>query len=193
MATQGKRQDPFRAATIGNVAYDLDPRGNVVHVPQRELELELEPERRRVSQQELRQADQTRTRAVPLRKQQGISLLAVAGFCLVALLAVGVLTSYIQLNGIYADTMAAQTELTELESTYDKLAAEDEEIFDSATLNQAAEEAGLSKADSAQKVYLELSDPDSTVVYQQQKQATGLQGCWEAVKSFFGGLGAYFN
>ncbi|MCD7821374.1 MAG: hypothetical protein LUG64_04095 [Clostridiales bacterium] len=170
------------------MAYDVNPRGNVAYEP----EQEERPEQQRISDTGLQRAKQTRRQPVELRKQQPVSLTAVAGFVLVAMLAVGVLTSYIQLNSVYAETVAAQTTLTELETDYSKLAAE-EEVFDAETLRQAAEEAGLTEPSASQKVYIEFSSPDNTVVYEQQEQATGLRGCWQTVVSFFTGLGAYFR
>lgn len=189
MAARRKRQNPFQTAISGNVAYDVNPRGNVAYEP----EQEERPEQQRISDTGLQRAKQTRRQPVELRKQQPVSLTAVAGFVLVAMLAVGVLTSYIQLNSVYAETVAAQTTLTELETDYSKLAAEEEEVFDAETLRQAAEEAGLTEPSASQKVYIEFSSPDNTVVYEQQEQATGLRGCWQTVVSFFTGLGAYFR
>ncbi|MCD8353838.1 MAG: hypothetical protein LUC47_05955 [Clostridiales bacterium] len=189
MAARRKRQNPYQTAISGNVAYDVNTRGNVAYEPEREERTEQQ----RISDTGLQRAKNARRQPVELRKQQPVSLTAVAGFVLVAMLAVGVLTSYIQLNSVYAETMTAQTELTELEDTYTKLAAEEEEVFDSETLLQAAEDAGLTEPSASQKVYIEFSSPDNTVVYTQQEQATGLRGCWQAVVSFFTGLGAYFS
>lgn len=191
MATRRNRTNPFQTSVYvgGNVAYDLHS-GSAA--PELQPERERRSEEERLSETHLRRAKRTRPQVV-LRPQQKISLTAIAGFVVVAMLAIGVLASYIQLNSIYADTVSAQSELTELESTYVKLQAEDEEIFDSATLNQAAEEANLKKPGMSQQVYLELSDPDNTVVYQQTEQATGLRGCLQAIQSFFAGVGAYFS
>lgn len=186
MATRPRRQNPFHAATYGNVAYDVNTRGNVAYQPERQTQ------RQRVSEDHLRRARQPRTR-VELRPQQSISVTAVLGFVLAAVLAVGVLASYVQLNSVYANTVSAQSALTELESTYAKLEAEDQQIFDNETLQKAAEEAGLVEPGVGQQVYLELSEPDSTVVYQQKAKTSGLQGCWNAVKSFFGNIGEYFS
>lgn len=186
MATRRRRQNPFHAATNGNVAYDVRTRGNVAYEPERR------PERQRVSDASLERARRPRTR-VELRPQQSISLTAILGFVLVAVLAVGVLASYVQLNSVYANTVSAQSALTELESTYAKLEAEDQEIFDNQTLRAAAEEAGLVEPGVGQQVYLELSEPDSTVVYRQEEEASGLRGCWNAVRSFFGSVGEYFS
>lgn len=187
MATKSRRKNPFRAATNGNVAYDIN-RSSAAP----ELVGEERLEQERVSDAHLQEIKRPRAQ-VAMREQQKVSVTAVAGFVMVAMLAVGVLASNIQLNSIYTNTVAAQSQLAQLESNYAKLVAENEEIFDSETLTSAAEEAGLAKPSSTQQVYVELSDPDNTVVYQQTEQASGLRGCLDAIRSFFGGIGAYFS
>lgn len=185
MAERRNRMTSFGYMS-GNAAYDL--RSNTAH----EFEQDERRESERISDTQLQRAKKTRPRVV-LREQQKISLVAVGGFVMAALLAVSVLASYIQLNSIYAGTVTAQKTLTQLESTYAKLAAEDEEIFDSAVLRKAAEDADLKKPDARQQVYLELAEPDNTVVYRQETESTGLDSVVQAVKSFVSGIGAYFS
>lgn len=187
MATKQRRINPFSAATYGNVAYDVS-RSNAAPELEREERRELD----RIPDSSLEQARKPHTPVV-LRPQQKVSITAIAGFVMVAMLAVGVLASYIQLNSIYANTVTAQATLTQLESNYAKLQAEDEEIFDSDSLRAAADAAGLSKPTASQQIYLELADPDSTVVYEKKLETTGIAGCWNTVKSFFYGVGAYFS
>lgn len=193
MAARRRRNNPYRSTSMGNTVYEVERRpaqGNTALQPEPNWEEVPQPRTPDTGRQ-------VRVRKpvpkVVLRPQQGVSLAAVAGFLIVALLAVGVLSSYIQLNNIYANTVTAQETLTDLESTRAKLEAEDEEIFDSETLNHAAEKAGLTKPAASQQVYLELSDPDNTVVYQHEEESTGWRGCWKAVQSFFTGIGAYFS
>ncbi len=172
----------------GNAAYDIYR----LHSAAPELDQPLEPVKERVSDTQMERAKRKRPQVV-LRPQQRIVPTAIAGFVLVALLAVGVLSSYIQLNSVYADTVAAQSHLTQLENTYAKLAAEDEEVFDSETLNKAAEEAGLVKPSVVQQVYLELAAPDSVVIYNKTETASPLRSCWNSIVEFFGSIGEYFN
>ncbi len=174
----------WRIMANGNTAYRLDVQGNTVRVPK------TEPRRKR--QESQRPYPRTRSK-VELRPQGKISITAVVGFTMVAMLAVGVLTSYIELTDIYADTVAAQAELSELRKENSILVTEYETVFDAETLQEAAEEAGLQEPTANQKVYLELSDPDNAVVYQTEEKATGLKGVWQAVKSFFAGIGTYFS
>lgn len=172
-----------RVTMDGNAAYRLRTKPKIVPMPQLER-LEQAP-RKKVS-----------SHARPkfaVRPQQKVSITAVAGFVIVAMLAVGVLTSHIQLASINADTVTAQNEITQLEEQHAKLQAEYETIFDAETLEQAADAAGLQEATSGQEVYLELTEPDNAVVYQSDEEQTGIKGCVQAIKSFFAGLGTYFS
>lgn len=177
-----QRKTYQRVSATGNAAYRLNTQPEVVPVPRERLE--QAPQRKPYSQSRPK---------VLLRPQQKVSVTAIAGFVVAAMLAVGVLTSYIQLAGIYADTVAAQTEMSDLEERNAKLKAEYETIFDAETLKQAAESAGLQEATSGQEVYMELTEPDNAVVYQSDEQQTGIKGCIQAVRSFFAGLGTYFS
>ena len=146
----------------------------------------------RVSEEELERGRTTGQR-LPLREQQRISLLAIAGFAMIAMLAVAVLASYVQLNNIYARTVAAQSALTQLESDYAKLEAQDQEIFDNARLSKAADKAHLVKPGINQQVFVELSDPDNAVVYHHSDGAPLVERTIQGLRSFFSGVGEYFN
>lgn len=170
----------------GSAAYQMEVELNAV--PKEEPELQKQPE------QTATEEPYTKNRSkVDLRPQGKISVTAVAGFAMAAMLAVGVLTSHIQLTSIYADTVSAQRQLSALEEESAKLETEYEAVFDTATLKAAAERADLQEPVEGQKVYMELSDPDNAVVYHTEGDETGLRGCIHAVKSFFTGIGAYFS
>ena len=104
---------------------------------------------------------------VNLRPKESISIVPVLGFAAAVVMAVMILFSYTQLNAIYAETVTVRDELSELQEEGEKLEARYEEIFDQATLQKAVEDAdvNLSEASSSQKIYVDLSEPDSTVVY----------------------------
>lgn len=182
-----KRAKSIRSVfSVGNAALQQNFRGNAV--PRKEERPKIQrPEER------LPRKDQEQKPRVVQRQQERISLTAVAGFMLVAVLAFGVLSSHIQLTGLYADTVAAQKELTQLQETNAKLETEYEEIFDTETLQQAANKAGLQEPAASQKVYMELSDPDNAIVYHSEDEATGWKGCVQAVKAFFTGISTYFS
>lgn len=175
--------EKFRTIVLeGNAARKLNPQP----VPEYETTRDERPEQQEEPFKRVRSK-------VELRPQGKISVTAVAGFAMAAMLAVGVLTSHIQLTGIYADTVAAQRQLSALQEENAKLEAEYEAIFDTETLQAAASRAGLQEPEAGQKVYMELADPDNAVVYHNEGDEVGLKGCVHAVKSFFTGIGAYFS
>lgn len=186
-----KRDNPFQT-----IVYDGNTVRRLGTAPQSLPEQE-ELRTTRVSEEELESGSHRSHRShrehLPLREQERVSLLAVAGFAMIAMLAVAVLASHVQLNGIYARTVAAQSALTQLESDYAKLEAQDQEIFDNERLSKAAANADLVKPGINQQVYLELSDPDNAVVYQQGDGVPLVERAVQGLRAFFGGVGEYFN
>lgn len=154
-----------RNAMYGNVAYDTGalPLRRGRRNPQLQ-ELPLVRPRRGAK-------EQVRTRVkVNLRPKEEYSLLPAIGFLVAALMAVMVIMSYSQLNGIYAQTVQIRDQLTTLQSEEGRLRAQYEEVFDQGTLQAAVDSAGdqLSEARSDQKIYVDLSEPDNAVVYHQE-------------------------
>lgn len=149
-----------RSAVYGDLAYDLD----------RELrERELRHAGEAIREREMAPA-QPKVRSVSkvqVREKQKLSLLSVAGFGAVAALAVLVLLSYIQLTQLSAETVTLKKQLSQLETEHVTLTAQYERMFDLNTVKEAAEAAGMSKPSSSQIYYIDLSDGDSAVVYQQ--------------------------
>jgi cell division protein FtsB len=109
---------------------------------------------------------QTKTH-VRVRERQQVSMVSVAGFGAVIAMAVVLLMSYINLTVLAADTVSLKSQLTALESEHAALSAQYEQMFDLATVREAAEAAGMSKPGSSQIYYIDLSDGDNAVVYQQ--------------------------
>lgn len=168
--------------SFGNAAYDLR-RTQVA--PKRRPQEQPVPQPRR--EQRGKPAAQPQPRV-----QQSVSLFAVIGFTVVVLLAVLVLVSNIQLNSVYSATHLLENQLTELETQADILEAEYNNLFDTVTLSEAAEEAGLVVPGSAQKVYLEMTGGDSAIVYAPVEQpglaeqiGSDLQSFWQGVLSYF--------
>ena len=151
-----------RSAVYGDLAYDLD---------------------RELRERELRhagEAPRTRETAVPavapkvrsvsrvqVRERQRVSAFSVVGFAVVGILTVLVLMSYIQLTALSAETVSLKKQLSALETENVTLTAQYERMFDRNTVKEAAEAAGMSKPGSSQIYYIDLSDGDSAVVYQQ--------------------------
>ena len=97
-----------------------------------------------------------------------MSPFTVLGTMAVVGMAVLVLMGYIQLTVLSADTVALKNELATLETENLRLTTEYERMFDLATVKEAAEAAGMVKPSSSQICYIDLSEGDSAVVYQQE-------------------------
>ncbi len=182
MATEKRR---YNQTTNGNVAYDLNYQRNTVPVPDGG-----QPYRQPNRQRRTRNGEIARPR-VRLRPREAVTPFAVVGFALAAVMAILVLVSYVQLNEIYTSTVSLQSQLTELQTEGDTLKAEYEEVFNTDKLQEAVKKAGnLSPSNSSQIVYVELSDPDNVVVFNQKEEPTGIGAFLESVRSLFAGIGS---
>ena len=163
-ATKELRRYNPAGAVSGSLAYDLDG-----ELRERELRHAGEaPRQRQAAVEQPQVRTRTRTESVAqTRERQHLSLFAVAGFAAVAALAVLVLMSYIQLTALSAETVALKNRLKTLEAENVTLTAQYERMFDQNAVKEAAQAAGMSKPGSSQIYYIDLSDGDNAVVYQQ--------------------------
>ncbi len=146
----------------GSLAYDLD-----FEIRERELQHAGEAPRRREAVKE-----QPKVRVetqVQVREKQKLSFVTMAGFAAVVVMAVMVLASYIQLMVLSTGTVELKQQLTALDAEYVSLTAQYEQMFDRATVKEAAEAAGMSKPSASQVYYIDLSSGDSAVVYQTEE------------------------
>ena len=104
---------------------------------------------------------------VQVRERQHVSPFTVLGTMAAIGMAVLLLMGYIQLTVLSADTVALKKELSTLQTENLRLTTEYERMFDLATVKEAAEAAGMVKPGSSQICYIDLSEGDSAVVYQQ--------------------------
>ena len=172
-------------AVNGSLAYDLD-----WAVRERELRHAGEAPRyqeRKVAKEEVKVAPQVR-----VREQQKVSVGAVAGIASVIAMAVVVLMSYIQLTMVAADTVALKERLSVLETEHTALTAEYEQMFDLATVREAAEAAGMSKPSASQICYLDLTGGDCAVIYQKE-ESTVLGHVLTSVNTGVGAVVEYFR
>jgi cell division protein FtsB len=159
MASAAREVRYRQSAVDGNLARDLD-----WAVRERELDHAGEMPRRR-------QREAQKVHAAPkvqLRQRQHVSPFTVIGFSAVIVLAVLVLMSYAQLMILSSETVALKSELSTLETENVTLTAQYEQMFDLGTVREAAEAAGMTKPSSSQVCYLDISDGDSAVVYNQE-------------------------
>lgn len=180
-------------ATFGSNAYDLDFYGDVVAVPapqyappQTQTGTRTAPER----SARPRAKAKTRTRVkVRVREQQAVAPFAICGFLAVVLVAVVLLMGHIQLNSIYSDTVELQNQLTSLQNEASDLEAQYEATFDRETLERAvAADGTLTSPNTEQSVYVDLSEPDNAVIYE---DAGG--GLFHAIGEFFRSAVEFFR
>ena len=104
---------------------------------------------------------------VNVRAREEYSIFPVIALACVAFMAVLIIMGYVELDGIYADTVVARQELSALQEEEIDLLAQYEEVFDRAALESAVLASGtdLTEATSDQKVYVDLSEPDNAVLH----------------------------
>lgn len=185
-------------STFGNVAYNLDYYGDVAAAPAPRYAPpppRTEPREvpKRTPQVKPRVHERSRVR-VRVREQQAVAPFAILGFLAAAAIAVVLLMGYIQLNSVYAETVQLRSQLTELENAGVNLEARYEETFDIQTLEQAvAADGTLSYPTSEQSVYIDLSEPDNAVVYDNTEGTGGITGFFQAVGELIAAAVEYFR
>lgn len=155
-----------RSAVYGDLAYDLDR-----EVRERALRHAGEAPRHQTAVEAVPKA-KPRVRSLSkaqVRQRQKVSVLSVLGVGAAIGLAVMVLMGYIQLTIISDEVVSLQNQLEELQTENVTLTAQHEQMFDLATVKEVAEAAGMSKPSSSQIYYIDLSEGDSAVVYQQEE------------------------
>lgn len=156
-ATSKELRYHSNSAVVGDLAYDLER-----ELRERQLRHAGEA-RKEAARPQVRSLSHVRT-----RERQSVSPVAVVGFLAVAVMAVLVLMSYARLTMISSATVELQTSLSDLETKNVALTAKYEKMYDQNTVKEVAEAAGMTKPSSSQIYYLDLSEGDSAVVYQQK-------------------------
>ena len=91
--------------------------------------------------------------------------LAVCGVAAAAVMMVMLLMSYAELTAVSHDVVNMQRTLSTLEEEYASLLSRYERTFDITAIKEAAETAGMAKPSASQICYVDLSAPDSVVLY----------------------------
>ncbi len=149
-----------RHTVNGSLAYDLD-----YAVRERELRHAGEAPRA----QEKTKARVYEAPRVLIRARQVVSPLALLSVAAIMGLALLVLMSYVQLTRLSAETVELRSQLTELETENVSLTAQYQQMFDMASVKEAAEAAGMTKPSGTQMSRLDLSAGDSAVAYRQKE------------------------
>ncbi len=168
--------DPYR-----NLNYQYD--GSAVRVPEEEEVLRPRPQVRP------RQRELARPK-VAVRPAGKVSLFAVAGFAAVAVLAVLILMSYIQLTTLSNEVVSLNTQMTQLQSEEATLRARYELAYDLGAIEKAMTADGsMGRPQAGQMVYVDLTEPDSVVIYDQ----TQVSGSFlESLEEIVGSVLSYF-
>ena len=176
-----RRRSPYQTyRTYGNVAYAPAYDGNTVRVPKRQEEQRPAPRpgRRKLTRPQVR-----------VRQAGAVAPFAVAGFLAVGVLAVLLLLSYVQLTLSFSSLSSLRGQLAELEEENAALTAQYEQVFDMEHL-QAAVGSTMIRPTGDQITYIDLSEPDSVVVYGRQTEEEGKQ---EGIAGLFSTLIEYFR
>lgn len=170
--------DPYRNLTYS--AYD----GSAARVLDGEEVLRPQP-KVRPRHQELARPK------VQVRQAGKVSLFAVAGFAAVAALAVFILMSYVQLATVSSEVVSLNNEMSRLQSEEAVLRARYELAYDVGAIENAVTADGsMSRPQLGQMVYVDMTEPDSVVVYEQEQETES--GLLETVRETLGNLLAYF-
>ena len=142
----------------GNLAYDFDYETKRTQRAGRRTE--DKPHKAQRQKANVQTTVRTRTR-------QRVSFTALAGFAVLAAMVLVLVMSYAKLTTISSDVVSMKNELTALQSEHVTLLTRYEQTFDLAAIKEVAEATGMAKPSASQIFYVDLSEPDSVVVYQQ--------------------------
>lgn len=104
-----------------------------------------------------------------VRTAQRLSPVIALGYTALAVMLVVLVMSYVELSTISSQVVSMQKELSALQTDQVALQTKYEQCYDMATIKEAATAAGMTQPSDSQIYYIDLSDPDNAVVYQEQK------------------------
>ena len=153
--------------------------GSVAYQPEYDHSAVRAPARREVEQPRRRPRVQPRERVavrpqVAVRQQGAVAPFAIVGFAAVALCVFFLLSTVIQLVTVADETYDLQDQLEELRDEEKELLAQYELVYDLSEIERQMTASGaMVKASAANTVYLDLSQADSVVYYEQARQGIG--------------------
>lgn len=118
-----------------------------------------------------------------VRPAQHVSPVMVLGAVAVAVLMVMVVLSYVELATISDNVVSMRSQVSELETRQVTLMTQYEQAFDLVSIKEQALAAGMSLPSDSQVYYIDLSDPDNAVVYEQESQGVTyvLEQVWASI------------
>lgn len=184
-----RRRNTTTYSTYGSVAYAPAYEGNTVRAPRREEELRRAPAPRPERREQVRRHERARAE---VRPAGAVAPFAVVGFLAVAVFAVMLITSYAQLTVANDEMVSLRRELSQLKEENVTLSAQYEKVFDLATVEAAVEDT-MVRPTGDQVVYIDLSEPDTVIVFEEEKGAFGLQAIADGIGSIFSSITEYFR
>lgn len=145
---------------------------------------ELQPEeprragagKREISRKQARKQSlfQKKLEGMAVREQGAIAPVSVIGMVMVAVLAAAVIGLRVQLNEVNTQLSQCGSQLTQLQKEESSLLTQYEQMFDMGSIESEMLAAGrMNKPSSSQTLYLELSEPDNTIVFENNEGALG--------------------
>ena len=123
----------------------------------------------------------------------GMPFLAI-DFLAVGVFAVLLLFSYARLMTISQQVVALNSEMTTLQSEEAKLRAQYELAYDLDAIQESLTTSGtMVEPQNGQTVYVDLSEPNTVKVFQQEEGTSGLEGMFQSVKSIAEEIVTYFR
>ena len=169
----------------GSAAYAPAYTGNVVRAPRRQEEQHNVP-KRAPRRQEL-----TRPQ-VAVRQAGTVAPFGVIGFLAVGVFAVLLLLSTLQLHIASDNVVSLRNQLATLHSEQTTLSAQYEQIFDLQHL-QAAVGDTMIRPTADQITYIDMSRPDSVVLFNGNASTPGAAGAAKGVSNIFSSAVEYFR
>ena len=179
-----------RSAVSGSNAYDFSRLGEYSRESEKHpgAKPDRQPEVKKETTPVSRPAAKTAAR---VQKSYGVSLFAVTGFIVVAVMMVFVLLAHVRYNDISSETVRLQARLDELAETERKLMIEYEKAFDIIAVEQYATNVlGMSKPDESQISVVQTTAHDKAVVVSRVEDETHRP---ESIVSFLASLVSYFK
>ena len=175
-----------RYQTYGRVGYGAYD-GSAARVLDREEVLQPKPQVRP------RKRAITRPK-VQVREAGQISVFAVVGFLAVGVFAVLLLMSYVELTVLSEDVVTMKSQMEVLKTEEARLRAQYELAYDLNSIESTMTSSGaMVKPQNGQTVYVDLSEPDSVTLFEQEEAVSGAAGFVDSVRSLWDDVVSYFR
>lgn len=184
-----RRRNTTAYHTYGSVAYAPAYDGSAVRVPRREEELQRVPQPR--TRERVRHKELTRAQ-VQVREAGQVAPFAVVGFLAVAVFAGLLLLSYVQYTVLSSEMVSLRNEMGSLQKENATLSAQYEKVFDMAAIQEAVGDT-MVRPTNDQVVYIDLSEPDTVVVYGKEARENGLMSTVKELGAALGEFVEYFR